>query len=91
VVRNGAASSECSPSLSDVLAPQDPLSAFAAEHPDHFTALDLTDLLCPDGVCSGVIGNTYVYLDDNHVTKTYAASMSPMLGDRLLAGTGWTS
>jgi hypothetical protein len=38
-----------------------------------------------------VIGNTYVYLDDNHVTKTYAASMSPMLGDRLLAGTGWTS
>ena len=91
VVRNGATSSECRPALSGVLAPQDPLTAFANEHTDRFAAIDMTDLLCPDGVCSGVIGNTYVYLDDNHLTKTYAASMSSMLGERLLASTGWTS
>ncbi|MGN6404889.1 acyltransferase family protein [Sinomonas sp.] len=91
VVRNGAASSECSPSLASVLAPQDPLAAFAAQHTDRFTAIDMTDLICPDAVCAGVIGNTYVYLDDNHLTKTYAATMSAMLGERLLSGTGWTS
>lgn len=91
VVRNGATSSACSPAASTVLAPQDPLTAFAAQHPDHFAAIDMTDLLCPHGICSGVIGNTYVYMDNNHVTKTYAASMSAMLGARLLAATGWTA
>ncbi|NUP74975.1 MAG: acyltransferase, partial [Sinomonas sp.] len=91
VVRYGASSSQCSPALSSVLAPENPLTAFAAQHVDGFAQIDMTDLLCPDGVCSGVIGNTYVYLDNNHVTKTYAESMASMLGERLLAATGWAS
>jgi hypothetical protein len=45
----GASSSQCSPSLSSVLAPQEPLTAFAAQHTDGFAAIDMTDLLCPDG------------------------------------------
>ncbi|WP_415854334.1 acyltransferase family protein [Sinomonas sp. G460-2] len=90
VVRNGASSAECNPSLSSVLAQQDPLQAFAAEHTDHFAAIDMTDLVCPNGTCTGVIGNMYVYLDDNHLTRTYAASMSSQLGERVLAATGWS-
>ena len=89
VVRNGATSSQCQPAASSVLAAQDPLTAFAGQHTSHFASIDMTDLLCPNGICSGVIGNTYVYMDNNHVTKTYAASTSAQLGARLLAATGW--
>ncbi|MDQ4501944.1 acyltransferase family protein [Sinomonas sp. ASV322] len=89
VLRDGQSASQCRPGASSVLAETNPLTAFAAQHPDHFAALDMTDLICPDGVCSGVIGNTYVYIDDNHLTKTYAATMSSGLGERLSAETGW--
>ncbi|MEA5453352.1 hypothetical protein SPF06_01330 [Sinomonas sp. JGH33] len=75
---------------SSVPGAEDPLAAFAAQHPDHFAAIDMTDLICPGGVCSGVIGNTYVNIDDKHLTRTYAASMSSSLGERLFAATGWT-
>ena len=89
VVRNGATSAECNPSLSSVQAAESPLATFAAQHTSGFAAIDMTDLVCPNGACTGVIGNTYVYMDDNHLTRTYAASMSAQLGQRLLAATGW--
>ncbi|BCT76989.1 acyltransferase [Sinomonas cyclohexanicum] len=89
VARNGAAASQCSPAQSSVLAAEDPLEAFATQHQahygTHFAQIDMTDLLCPDGVCRGVIGNTFVFLDDNHLTRTYAASMSAALGERIAA------
>jgi hypothetical protein len=85
VARNGASSPKCSLPQSSLLAPKNPLTAFAAAHPKHFVQIDMTDLLCPRGACPGVIGNTYVYLDDNHVTRTYSASMATILGQRLSA------
>ena len=48
--------------------------------------LDFTDLLCPDGFCSPVIGNVLVYIDRDHLTSTYVESMRPMFEDRLDAG-----
>ncbi|MFC0488188.1 acyltransferase family protein [Sinomonas atrocyanea] len=85
VARNGASSPKCSAPQSSLLAPKNPLADFAAAHRQHFVQIDMTDLLCPGGVCHGVIGNTYVYLDDNHVTRTYSASMATILGQRLSA------
>ena len=54
-----------------------------------FTSLDLTDLICPDGVCVPSVGNVWVYLDDNHLTRSYAATLAPALGERLRAAGAW--
>jgi peptidoglycan/LPS O-acetylase OafA/YrhL len=40
--------------------------------------LDFTEYLCPggpDAPCPGVLGNVYVYMDDNHISRTYAQSL----------------
>jgi hypothetical protein len=36
-----------------------------------------------------VVGNVYVYKDDNHLTKTYTQSMAPMFEQQLKQVTGW--
>lgn len=41
--------------------------------------VDYTPWLCPDGLCQGAIGNIAVYIDDNHVSHTYAKTLTPML------------
>ena len=50
--------------------------------------VDLKDVYCPDGTCSAVIGNIYVYLDDNHVSKTYGRTMAQTVFQRAAEG-GW--
>ena len=43
--------------------------------------LDLTEYLCPggrDAPCPGVLGNVYVYMDDNHISRTYVQSLRPV-------------
>ena len=50
--------------------------------------VDLKDLYCPDGLCSPVIGNIYVYFDDNHITKTYGRTMAQEVFQRAVDG-GW--
>ena len=71
----------------DALAAADPAKALN-DVPGAFM-IDLTDKLCPDQTCPAVIGNVLVYMDNNHLSKTYAASMAPDLESRLLAATGW--
>lgn len=51
--------------------------------------LDLDDLVCPDGVCPAVIGNVRVYLDNNHLTRTYVETTAPQFGQRFLDVVGW--
>jgi len=51
--------------------------------------LDMTDLLCNGAQCPSVIGNVFVYLDDNHLSKTYVTSMGEMFDERWFAATGW--
>jgi hypothetical protein len=89
VSQHGADALACRPLASAVLAEQDPLVPFAQMFQEGFFPIDMTDYLCPAGDCRGAIGNVFVYLDDNHLTSTYAASMSPMLEQRLLEATGW--
>jgi peptidoglycan/LPS O-acetylase OafA/YrhL len=54
-----------------------------------FTSVDLTDLVCPHGWCPPSVGNVWVYLDDNHLTRSYAATLAPALGQRLQAAGAW--
>lgn len=66
---------DCARPVSAVLAAENP-AAFLAADP-RVSALDFTEYLCPDGVCEPVIGNVAVYMDDNHLTWTYARTLAP--------------
>ena len=65
----------------------DPIREAAAK-PGSFHAIDLTPWVCPDDRCSPVIGNVFVYLDGNHLSQQYAATLAPMLDEQLTAS-GW--
>ncbi|WP_081710134.1 acyltransferase family protein [Arthrobacter sp. 35W] len=84
----GAAAPACNPPLSDSLAEQSPLDGYAGA-PENLFFMDMSDYICVGGVCPAVVGNVYVYKDDNHLTKTYTQSTAPMFEQRLLAATGW--
>ncbi len=46
--------------------------------------LDLTDVFCTETRCLSQIGGLVVYTDDNHLTRSFAASTSRILTQRLL-------
>ncbi|TGD83976.1 acyltransferase [Mycolicibacterium sp. CH28] len=49
---------------------------------------DTTDLFCAAERCPAIVGNTLVYLDENHMTLEYARLLAPAVGaltDRALA------
>ncbi|CAI7624539.1 unnamed protein product [Penicillium discolor] len=51
------------------------------------TLVDFTPWLCPSDVCEAVIGNVAVYIDDNHLSGTYARTLTPVL-EQILAESG---
>ncbi|MCI1017626.1 acyltransferase [Microbacterium sp. C5A9] len=63
-----------------VLAEENPAAIFS----DTITVVDFTPWLCPWDVCQATIGNIAVYIDDNHLSRTYARTLAPFL-DRILA------
>jgi peptidoglycan/LPS O-acetylase OafA/YrhL len=89
VQKKGADAAECNPPLSESLADSSPLDEYRGKV-DGLHLMDLSDFICADGICPAVVGNVYVYKDDNHLTKTYVQSMIPMFEQRLLAVTGWS-
>jgi hypothetical protein len=74
--------SRCDVPRSKALAFNDPLKA-AVELTPNARFVDMTDLYCTDTVCPTVIGNVYVYRDTNHLTATYAHTVTPYLYERL--------
>lgn len=84
----GADAPACNPARETKLTGTNPADALAARNPG-FYSLDLTDLVCGARACSPVQGNVRVFIDDNHLTETYAATMTEPLADRLFAATGW--
>ncbi|WP_258802834.1 acyltransferase family protein [Pseudarthrobacter sp. NS4] len=89
VQRNGAHAPECNPSLDESLVEPSPLESYRGKL-EGLHLMDLSDFICARGVCPAVVGNVYVYKDDNHLTRTYVESMIPMFEQRLLAATGWS-
>jgi hypothetical protein len=88
VVTQGKDSPDCRPAQSNLLAAESPFTALDGKVRG-LTFVDMTDLICDGTYCPAVVGNTFVYLDDNHLTRTYVASMSSVFAERLMAATGW--
>ena len=63
----------------------DPITAATGED---VPMVDITDLFCADGECLSYIGGVVVYADSNHISGTYARSIAPLLGERLMAAIG---
>lgn len=66
---------ECARPASDVLAAENP-SLPLSDDP-RVSVVDLSPYLCPESLCLPAIGNVAVYMDDNHLSGTYARSLAP--------------
>ena len=88
VQKNGASAAQCNVPKQESLAGSSPLDAYRGKVRG-LHLMDMSDFICADGICPAVVGNVYVYKDDNHLTKTYVQTMVPMFEQRLLATTGW--
>ncbi len=80
---HGAQAPECTdphPMLGTV----NPIGALAQELP-RVSTMDLSDLICPARSCRPVIGNVYVYWDDNHLTVPYVESLAEVFAQRFHA------
>jgi peptidoglycan/LPS O-acetylase OafA/YrhL len=85
VVRHaGDPNAACSRPSSTAVGTRDPLVA-AAQATPLARLVDLTDVYCPGGICLPVIGHVMVYVNRDHLTGTFAASLAAVLGDRLAA------
>jgi peptidoglycan/LPS O-acetylase OafA/YrhL len=84
----GAHAAACNPPLSESLAEASPMDAYRGKVNNLFL-MDMSDYICTNDVCPAVVGNVYVYKDDNHLTKTYTQSMAPMFEQQLKQVTGW--
>lgn len=80
VERNGADSTRCEYSVGDVLARNNPMRHLDS---DFVTVVDLSDMLCPNGMCKAAIGGVVVYLDDNHLTRAYGLTLAPAMEDEI--------
>nr|WP_255549482.1 SGNH hydrolase domain-containing protein [Corynebacterium sp. TAE3-ERU12] len=81
VVRGGDPRS-CGKPRKEVLNDVDPAAEVLDGYPNG-TALDMTDLFCPDDYCPAVIGNLYPYRDSNHVTVEYVRTVAKQMAREL--------
>ncbi|MDO5533337.1 MAG: acyltransferase family protein [Propionibacteriaceae bacterium] len=82
VQRYGTEDPRCSGRRADKLADEWPVGALADLPHQHY--LDFSDWFCPPGkvsLCPGVIGNTYIYMDSNHLSRAYVASMADVFAE----------
>ncbi|MEG2424216.1 acyltransferase family protein [Glutamicibacter sp.] len=59
------------------------------DYGDQVVSLDMTGLLCPEGVCKAVIGNVLTYLDDSHLSKTFVLSAKRQFASSFKEATNW--
>ncbi|WP_017612686.1 acyltransferase family protein [Nocardiopsis salina] len=78
---------ECTEPASRTQDDTDP--ARAADLPDNVSLIDLTAHVCPGGECEAVVGNVLVFWDHSHMTATFAASLSPVVGPAVEEALGW--
>ncbi|UPO75598.1 acyltransferase family protein [Arthrobacter sp. Helios] len=85
---HGVSAAECTVPLAEKLS--DP-AEMAAEFDSiqGLALLDMSDLICPEGTCLPTVGNVFVYMDSNHLTATYTASMGPEFDRRFHAAVHW--
>lgn len=95
-----AADAVCGADVEEKLARTDPAASLAgmrAQGPSDAPAaeaaelimVDATEQVCPDGRCSPVLGDTFVYLDDNHLTRLFVeTALAPMMREELESAAG---
>ena len=86
VDRYGAEAGECQAPVEELLAKESPLLALeeSGSLGENFSTMDMTDLLCPEGICKPVIGNVLVYMDQSHLTGVFARSAAAEFERRFL-------
>jgi hypothetical protein len=86
VRRNGREDDPCGVDRDAVYAADPPYAQL--DVPSNVTFLDLADHVCDDTRCPAVIGNVLVYLDDNHLTASYATTLAPVIEDQVVSAVG---
>ncbi|MCP9276531.1 acyltransferase family protein [Mycolicibacterium arenosum] len=85
---DGGGATTCGIDRSVVLGDVNPASDLPKRFP-LMGLLDMSDALCRDEYCRAVEGNVLIYRDSHHLSATYVRSMTPELGRRIGAVTGW--
>jgi hypothetical protein len=81
--------SECSEPRTKSMAERAPYKDLT-DLPHNTRFLDLTDYLCQDDVCHGVIGNQLVFYDNNHFSYAFSQSLAMVMEPYLLEAIGHT-
>ncbi len=50
---------------------------------DRVLQVDFTPWFCPGHRCDAVVGNIAIYIDDNHVTRSYGHTLAPVLTQQI--------
>lgn len=85
--RRGRENPSCGVARAAVYAPDPPWTRTAV--PPNVAFLDTADLLCDAVRCPAEVGNVLVYMDDNHVSGTFAATLAPVIDQKLRNALGW--
>ncbi|MEE1650844.1 acyltransferase family protein [Brachybacterium sp. J144] len=85
------ADAACGAEASAKFAAENPAAPLAAlTGPDaSVTLLDLSDQICPDGRCSPVLGDVYVYMDDDHLTRLFVEETLALAATERLTAAGF--
>jgi SGNH domain (fused to AT3 domains) len=78
----------CSRPTYDTYPDVDPLARAVEDEPD-VAYLDTSRLLCDAEQCAPVVGGMYVYMDSNHVSRTYVRTMAEAAGPELRRLVPW--
>lgn len=84
IQHNGIASPICTFDRDDIYAPVPPYEKIA-DLPADVNFLDTADAICTATTCPPVVGNVLVYMDDNHLTRSYATTMAGRIEDPVVA------
>lgn len=84
VERNGRASPACGAARESLYGTQPPWAGVFGI-PSNVRFLDIAGTVCDPLFCPAEIGNVLVYLDDNHLSATYAATMADLVEEAVAA------
>ncbi len=72
------------------ISPEDPTENMSFSN---VAFVDLNEYICPELFCRPVVGNRFVFRDTNHLTETYASSLSAPFSEHVgaaLETLGWS-
>lgn len=84
----GGDATQCATPRASLYPPRPPYETLPGL-PDGVHFVDTSDFFCDATKCPAVIGNVMVYMDDNHVSGTYMATMAPAMGAEIERQLGW--